>query len=113
MKQNAVAGTNLKEADSADYGIPKHLLHAGVNYNKDKFNAILDCQYVSARQAPDDVTGEYGAEDAYFIVNTAFNYEIAKGTILQFGINNLFDKEFYASEATSGRTYNVGLRYSF
>ena len=36
-----------------------------------------------------------------------------KGTILQFGINNLFDKEFYASEATSGRTYNVGLRYSF
>lgn len=113
VKQNAVVGTNLKDADSADYGIPKHLLHAGVNYNKDKFNAILDCQYVSARQAPDDVTGEYGAEDAYFIVNTAFNYEIAKGTILQFGINNLFDKEFYASEATSGRTYNVGLRYSF
>ena len=57
--------------------------------------------------------GEYGAEDAYFIVNTAFNYEIAKGTILQFGINNLFDKEFYASDATSGRTYNVSLRYSF
>lgn len=113
VKQNAIAGTNLKEVNSADYGIPKHLLHAGVNYNKDKFNAILDCQYVSARQAPDDVTGEYGAEDAYFIVNTAFNYEIAKGTILQFGINNLFDKEFYASEATSGRTYNVSLRYSF
>lgn len=46
VKQNAVAGTNLKDADSADYGIPKHLLHAGVNYNKwDKFNAILDCQY--------------------------------------------------------------------
>lgn len=113
VKQNAVVGTNLKDANSADYGIPKHLLHAGVNYNKDKFNAILDCQYVSARQAPDDVTGEYGAEDAYFIVNTAFNYELAKGTVLQFGINNLFDKEFYASEATSGRTYNVSLRYSF
>ena len=113
VKQNAVAGTNLKDANSADYGIPKHLLHAGLNYNKDKFNAVLDCQYVSARQAPDDVTGEYGAEDAYFIVNTAFNYKIAKGTVLQFGINNLFDKEFYASEATSGRTYNVSLRYSF
>lgn len=38
---------------------------------------------MSARQNSDDVTGEYGAEDAYFIVNTAFNYEIAKGTILQ------------------------------
>lgn len=113
VKQDAVTGTNLKESRSADYGIPKHLLHAGVNYSKDKFKAVLDCQYVSARQAPDTVTGEYGSEDAYFIVNTAFNYEIAKGAVLQFGINNLFDRSFYASEATSGRTYNVGLRYSF
>lgn len=94
MKQNAVAGTNLKDADSADYGIPKHLLHAGVNYNKDKFNAILDCQYVSARQAPDDVTGEYGAEDAYFIVNTAFNYEIAKGTIYNSVLTTCLIKNF-------------------
>lgn len=102
-----------KGEESTNFEIPKHLLHVGLAYDCDKWNVLLNCQYVSARQAPDDVTGEYGAEDAYFIVNTAFNYEIAKGTILQFGINNLFDKEFYASEATSGRTYNVGLRYSF
>lgn len=108
------ANTNNKDAvDEADYGIPRHLLHAGVKYNNDKLNALLECQYVSERQAPDDTTGEYGSEDAYFIVNTALNYKLSKGLTLQFGVDNLFDKEFYASEATSGRTYYTGLRYSF
>ena len=110
-----VPGTNKTQPFSniADYSIPKHLLHAGINYKYEKWNALLDCQYVSARQSPDVVTGEYGAEDAFFIVNTAVNYEISKGTTLQFTINNLFDREFYCDEATSGRVYSVGLRYSF
>ena len=88
-------------------------MHAGFNYKQDKWNALLDCQYVSARQAPDDVTGEYGAEDPYFIVNTAINYQLSDSTSVQFAINNIFDREFYSSEATSGRTYSVGVRYKF
>lgn len=99
--------------ESNQYEIPKHLFHAGLEYNYDKWNALLDCQYVSARQAPDSVNGEYGAEDAYFLVNAGVNYEISKGVTLQFAVNNLLDREFYASEATSGRTYTVGMRYSF
>ena len=113
VERSAVANTNIGAINATDYGIPKHLFHAGVNYKKDKFGANLDCQYVSARQAPDAETGEYGCEDPYFIVNAAFNYEIAKGAVLQFTIDNLFDREFYASEPTSGRVYSVGLRYSF
>ena len=101
------------DSDRNNWEIPKHLLHAGLEYNKDKWNALLDCQYVSARQRPDDPSGEYGAEDAFFIVNTAVNYQLFKGATLQLGITNLFDREFYCSEATSGRTYNVGLRYRF
>ena len=102
-----------KGVESNDYDIPKHLFHAGIGYNYDKWNALLECQYVSARQEPGSSTGEYGAEDAYFIVNTALNYKIFDGATLQFAIDNLFDREFYASEATSGRVYSVGLRYSF
>lgn len=113
VERSAVQDTNIKTVNSTDYGIPKHLLHAGLNYKKDRFGANLDCQYVSARQAPDAETGEYGAEDPYFIVNVGFNYEVAKNAVLQFTIDNLFDREFYASEPTSGRTYSVGLRYSF
>lgn len=95
------------------YAVPKHLLHAGVKYNNEKFNALLECQYVSERQDSDSVDDEYGAEDAFFIVNTALNYKLSKGMTLQFGIDNIFDKEFYCDEATPGRTYYAGLRYSF
>jgi len=105
--------TNASGTESNNFDIPKHLLHTGIGYTKDKFNAILDAQYVSERQAPDGDTGEYGAEDAFFVMNTYFNYKVTPHATLQFGIQNLFDKEFYASEATSGRTYNVSLRYQF
>lgn len=106
-----ITSTSGKESNNFD--IPKHLLHTGIGYTKDKFNAILDAQYVSKRQAPNRDTGEYGAEDAFFVMNTYFNYKVTPNTTLQFGIQNLFDKEFYASEATSGRTYKVSVRYQF
>lgn len=108
-----VEGTSLTKASSVPLDVPKHLLHAGVNYTNDNWNALLECQYVSERNTSDTVTGEYGSEDAFFIVNTAINYDIAQNTTLQFAINNLFDREFYCSDITSGRTYSVGLRYSF
>ena len=97
--------------ESNNYDIPKHLLHAGIQYNSDGWNALLDCQYVSERQS-DDASG-YGAEEAYFLVNTAINYKLNDNATLQFAINNLLDKEYYNSEAADGRTYNVSLRYSF
>ena len=93
--------------------IHQHLLHAGVNYTKDKWDALLECQYVTERNAEDTVTGEYGSDDAYFILNTAINFEIAKNTKLQFAINNILDRDFYCSDMTPGRVYSVGLRYSF
>lgn len=105
--------TNSSGKENNNFDIPKHLLHTGIEYNRNKFNAILDAQYVSARQAPDGNTGEYGSEDAFFVMNTYFNYKVTSNATLQFQIQNLLNKEFYASEATSGRTYGVSLRYQF
>lgn len=34
VERTAVANTNLGSVNSTDYGIPKHLLHAGLNYKK-------------------------------------------------------------------------------
>ena len=113
VERDKVTGTNLKDVSSSDYGIPKHLLHAGIKYKNKKFKAALEAQYVSARQAPDAVSGEYNSEDAYFLLNTTFNYELAKNTTMQLSITNLLDRKFYAGEATAGRAYSVGLRYSF
>ena len=94
--------------------IPTHLLHAGVEYNCDKWNALLECQYISERNVAEANDWEgMGSREAVFLVNTAFNYEIQKDMILQFGINNLFDKIYYCDEPIDGRTYYVGLRYSF
>ena len=108
-----VTDTNLTNSTTDNYDIPEHLLNAGISYKKDRWNILLDSQYVSERQSPDSETGEYGSEDAFFIVNMALNFKIIKNTSLQVNINNLFDDEFYSNEATSGRTYTAGIRYSF
>ena len=105
--------TSASGSESNNFDIPRHLLHTGIGYTKDKFNAILDAQYVSERQAPDGTTGEYGSEDAFFVMNAYFNYQVTPNATLQFGIQNILDKEFYASEATSGRTYTVSIRQQF
>lgn len=94
--------------------IPTHLLHAGVEYNCDKWNALLECQYISERNIAEANDWEgMGSREAVFLVNTAFNYKIQKDMTLQFGINNLFDKIYYCDEPIDGRTYYVGLRYNF
>lgn len=98
---------------ASNYDIPKHLLHFGVDYTKNKFEAVLDAQYVGARQTPDAVTGEYGAEDAFFTMNAYFNYCFDQQYSMQFGVENLLDRTYYASEAANGRTYTLGVKYAF
>lgn len=102
-----------KGVESNNYEIPKHLFHAGVEYNCDKWNVLLDCQYVSARQEPEETAGEYGSRDSFFLVDAAVNYKLNKDMTIQIGINNLFDRQFYCDEAADGRTYYAGVRYSF
>lgn len=114
VSRSAVADTNISSQNNvAVYGIPKHIFHAGVNYTNKKLSGLLECQYVSARQSADEVTGEYGAEDAYCLFNASVNYKLFKDATLQFTVENLFDREFYSGEITNGRVYSVGLRYSF
>ena len=113
LRRGNLAGTNLNSSMSGIYGIPKHLLHTGIQYKKDRWNVLLDAQYVSERQSSDEITGEYGSEDSFFLMNLAVNYTFAKNATLQVGINNILDREFYCSDAASGRHYTVGMRYNF
>lgn len=93
--------------------IPRHLLQTGIEYKQGKFTGVLDGMFVSARQASDAVTGEYGSEDPYFVMNLYLNYKFTKEWSVQFGIDNVLDRKFYAGEAIQGRTYNLGLRFEF
>ena len=108
-----IPDTNKKKAYSGvvNYGIPKHIFHAGLDWKKDKLNLLLDCEYVSARMAPGAATDEYGAYDQYFLVNTAVNYDLTKDCTLQLAVDNLLDRTYYCDEATDGRTYTFSVQY--
>lgn len=109
----ALIDTNRTKAYSGrvNYGIPKHIFHAGLDWKKDKLNLLLDCEYVSARMAPGEPTDEYGADDQYFLVNTAVNYDLTKDCTLQLAVDNLLDRTYYCDEATDGRTYTFSVQY--
>ncbi len=100
------AGTNLSE-------IPTHLLHFGGNYHHAKWSANLDAMYVSERNDDDSVDGVYGSSDAYFTVNTKFNYTINSTMTVSFGVNNIFDRKYYSYYDASGREYTLGMQYRF
>lgn len=100
-------------SNQVDYGVPKHIFHAGLAYDRAKWTALLDMQYVSPRQNTNAPGGEYGAYDGYFLVNTSVGYRVTPDFTVKFSIDNLFDREFYDNEATAGRTYTLGVRYEY
>ena len=86
---------------------------ASHTYTDGKWNVLWDVQYVSRRQAVDEITGQYGSADSYFISNVAMNYKFSKEAILQLGIQNVFNRVFYDDEATAGRTYSASMKFKF
>lgn len=91
--------------------IPKDIFHAGVTYNKDKWAANLDAEYVSERNKPGQVSGVYLSYDGFFITNFGMSYKLKQDTAITFNINNLFDKNYYLWYAAAGRTYSVGVQF--
>ena len=96
-----------------DWYLPKHMAGFGIDYSHGKFSGVLDAQYVASRQNVDVTTGEYGSEDSFFTTNLFLNYNFDESFKLQFGINNLFNRHFYANEAANARTYTLGASYTF
>ena len=95
------------------FDIPKHIFHAGIEYNSAKWNALWDTQYISRRQSLDEVTGQYGAADSYVISNLSVNYKVSKEATIQLGVQNVFDRIFFDDEATAGRTYSASMKFKF
>lgn len=113
IKHKDLPNTNASGYEEINYDIPKHIFHAGFEYTNGKWNALWDAQYVSRRQAEDEITGQYGSADSYFISNVAMNYKFSKEATLQLGIQNVFNRVFYDDEATAGRTYSASMKFKF
>ncbi len=113
IESKALDNTDQSDGKEQNFEIPRHLFHGGFEYNSGKWNALWDMQYVSSRNSKDTAGGEPESEDAYFLTNASVNYKVSKEVTLQFGIQNIFNREYYAREATGGRTYNVGMKFKF
>lgn len=109
----ALANTDLKDESKQNFDIPKHLFHGGIEYNSSKWNAVWDMQYVSARQDKETASGEYGSEDSYFVANAFVNYKVSKEATVKVGVENIFDRQYYAKEVAPDRTYSVGMAFKF
>ncbi|MEE3452591.1 TonB-dependent receptor [Dialister sp.] len=103
-----------------NYDIPRHLLHLGTTYNKDAWTFNADGMFISDRTEAGLKSGHFKARDTYFLMNVSAAYQFTKNFNLQFGINNLFDREYYDEDIVSnhyyvgdGRTYTLTARYSF
>ena len=113
VNHNAILQTNAKAYEETNFDIPKHIIHAGVEYTSSKWNALWDTQYISRRQSVDDVTGQYGSLDSYVISNLSVNYKVSKEATIQLGVQNVFDRIFFDDEATAGRTYSASMKFKF
>lgn len=113
VNHNAIPQTNAKAYEETNFDIPKHIIHAGVEYTSSKWNALFDTQYISRRQSVNEVTGQYGSLDSYVISNLSVNYKLSKETTIQFGVQNVFDRIFFDDEATAGRTYSASMKFKF
>lgn len=113
IKHKDLPNTNASGYEEINYDIPKHIFHAGLEYTNGKWNALWDAQYVSRRQSVDDITGQYGSSDSYFISNVAMNYKFSKEATLQLGIQNVFNRVFFDDEATARRTYSASMKFKF
>ena len=113
VNHNAILQTNAEAYEETNFDIPKHIIHAGIEYRSDRWNALFDTQYISRRQSIDDVTGQYGSLDSYVISNLSVNYKVSKEATIQLGVQNVFDRIFFDDEATAGRTYSASMKFKF
>ena len=116
------------KVDQRNYDIPRHLLHMGTTYAKDAWTFNLDGMFISARNGlykdgkvyKQYKSGHFRAADAYFLLNFSTSYKFNDNFSMQFGINNVLDREYFDTDLVSnhyyigdGRNYYLTARYSF
>jgi iron complex outermembrane recepter protein len=118
--QRAVISSN--SANSASVGklvqqAPERILNFGFDYKKDKWHGNLFASYISKRYNNDDNSDSYndvyGSYDPYFIVNTLLEYGWDKNNTVTFGVNNLFNRQYFVYYVAPGRTYSVQMTHKF
>jgi iron complex outermembrane receptor protein len=61
----------------------------------------------------DSVSHVFGAFDDYFVVDAKVHYNATKNLSFDFGIDNLFNEQYFLYHPFPGRTYVLAGRYTF
>jgi iron complex outermembrane receptor protein len=61
----------------------------------------------------DTVSHVYGAFDNYFVVDFKIHYEATKNLSFDFGIDNVFNEQYFLFHPFPGRTFVTAARYKF
>ena len=97
--------------------VPEKQFNIGVSGNSALWNGSIVGSYVDEIYTTDDNTDVikdvYGAYESYFIVNTKIGYKILDHLNASLSINNLFDKKYFQSDLTPGRTIYGELSFKF
>lgn len=97
--------------------VPEKQFNLGISGNYSSWNGSIIGSYVDDMYTTDDnmdiIKDVYGAYESYFIVNTKIGYKIRDYLSASISINNLFDKEYFQSDMTPGRTVYAELAFKF
>ena len=96
--------------------VPLTTASAGIETIYKNLTGTLTYEYTGKVYTKDDnsdtAKGVPGAFDSYGIWNFKLNAEMGKAT-LSFAVDNIFDKDYYVSYKAPGRTYWLGVNWSF
>lgn len=93
--------------------IPKRIVNLGLDYNYDKWSAYIEGQYSSDRLDDGYVGGKLYSEDPFFIANAGVSYKFMKNAVVSLAVRNLFDRDYWQWYKAPGRTWNVGVDFTF
>jgi iron complex outermembrane receptor protein len=98
--------------------VPDWRARVGATYRpNDDWALTLAARYsgkqYSTLDNTDVVQHVYGAFDNYFVVDMKIHYSATKNVSFDFGIDNLFNEQYFLFHPFPGRTYVVAGRYTF
>ncbi|MFA6629309.1 MAG: TonB-dependent receptor [Sulfuricurvum sp.] len=97
--------------------VPMRQFNVGMSGEQGGWSGSLIGCYVDDITTKDDNSdiykSTYGGYESYFTVDAKIGYQIQKWINASIAVNNIFDKEFYQSSLTPGRTVYGELTFKF
>jgi iron complex outermembrane receptor protein len=98
--------------------VPDWRAKLGTTYRpNDKWAFTVAARYsgkqYSTLDNSDTVSHVYGAFDDYFVVDMKIHYNASQNFVFDFGIDNLFNEQYFLFHPFPGRTYVLAGKYTF